>query len=275
MKRGAGSVVYCLVMAVVASFTQPTKADQPTRQAIDAYLTDAVFDQAQVEAANCQRARGIAANELHKLEASAGRWKFEFMWGITSFLDSGRFPALLLVVFPIAALAVRAMRRQMRRSGQQPLITSRLQFTVSRLLCVASGICLFLGIGHWSSNGAFSFAMVTAAFMMVTELFRRRVSRRFAACVLAIALGYAAANVALYYLIFLGDHPSLIFERRFVLPAGVFGPLLTVLGVAACVLFRRQLRSSPPWTALAGLTIWMSGVSVANLHVIGLAIAAV
>jgi hypothetical protein len=117
--------------------------------------------------------------------------------------------------------------------------------------------------------------MVLAGYMMVAELFYGRLSRGGAAGVLLLALGYAAANVGVYYVVFETDHPFFIFKRLFILSAVILGPLSAFSAVAAFVVFRPALRARPPWTGLVGLAIWMSCVSVANLSFIAEASAAV
>jgi hypothetical protein len=111
--------------------------------------------------------------------------------------------------------------------------------------------------------------------MMVAEFFYGRLSRGCAAGVLVLALGYASANVGVYYVVFETDHPFFIFKRLFILSVVILGPLLAFSAEATFVVFRPAIRARPPWTGLAGLAIWMSGVSVANLSFIAKASAAV
>lgn len=193
---------------------------------------------------------------------------------VPSFLDSALFPVCLFFAVPMIGLTAGALRRWLHRSPAKVLDSSRLQFSLSALLSVALGMCLFFGIARSSTKGAFSFAMVCAGYMMVAEILFGKVSRRWTAGVLGLAIAYGLANVGVYYAVFHAD-PFLVFNRLFMLSVIILGPLLTVSAVVASVFYCAALRATPPWTGLAGLVLWMSGVGAANSFVIAMASAAV
>jgi len=236
----------------------------------DAELTGASFAGANVAAADFRRARGLAPDEHKRLLAQARRTQFEWSRAITAFLDSSAFPVCVGTAAVMSAIAV-AVRRRKRSAAQGFVLPARFQFSLAGLLIASVAVCLFVAVGKYSIVGAFSFAMAAAGYLMLVACLSGRAGSGWSAWVLALALGYVAANIAAYFLILLHLDPFSIFAGGFMLSSILLGPLAAFLIALASLVAQPKLRAHPPWGALAGIALWMTGVGFGNAGFIALA----
>jgi len=239
----------------------------------DTDLTDASFAGANVDAADFRRARRLAPDERLRLLAQARRTPFEWKRGLTEFLDSAAFPVCLGIAAVISAIAVAARRRK-RSAAKEFVSPARFQFSLAGLFIASVAVCLFVAIGKYSIVGAFSFAMAAAGYLMLVGCMSGRAGSGWSAWVLALGLGYAAANIGVYFLVFHLD-PFAIFASAYMITSILLGPLAAFFVAVASLVAQPKLRAHPPWGALAGIALWMTGVGFANACLIAAASAAV
>jgi uncharacterized protein YjbI with pentapeptide repeats len=226
-----------------------------------ANLQDADFTNAQVGAAVFENARGLS--DAEKRELTNASWRFVLKMRLVAFLDSFAFPMLLLLVTPLAVIVARW--RWKRLSPDAP---ARFQFRLSSLLLLTAVIGSFLGIAMLSLTGAYSSAMVGAFYLMIAEVVRGRANRKLSVGLLAAAVVYVPLNWALYFAVGVIDTLA-FFDPPFMIGVIFVGPLLTIGGAvaAAVIAGRAKLRLLAP--SLVGFGIWMAGVGLANVWLIG------
>jgi uncharacterized protein YjbI with pentapeptide repeats len=237
-------------------------------------LAGADLSRASFRGANFHRTQGLEDKELARLVTESGFWELARKKWITDFMDSPLFALCLLVLVPLATVAGHVLLRR-RDSERETVTRSKFQISLASLLTIVLGVALLLGIARWSMTGTYSFAMVCALTMMAAEIFYARAGRAWPATVLALALGYTAANVALFFAALHGDSYFSILNPSFMGTVVLLGPLLMITAVLASVFVPRATRANPPWTGLAGLIIWMIGVGAANLYLIAEVIASI
>lgn len=226
-------------------------------------LRGANFDQAHLLGATLQDVSGLSDSEARRLERKAARWRFLLETYVVAFLDSLAFPALLLLLIPSVALATWLARRRSKRSLSDT--PARFQFRLSTMLWLTLGIGIFLGVAVLSLTGAYSLAMVSAFCLMVAEVFRGRGGRLFSLGLLAAALVYPLLNLAVYFVV--GGWS--IFEPAFMISVIFVAPLLAIAAsiTAAIIIWRATKRF--PIRSLIAFGIWMTGVGIANIWLIG------
>ncbi|MCL4203013.1 MAG: pentapeptide repeat-containing protein [Pirellulaceae bacterium] len=226
-----------------------------------ANLQDANLTNAQVGAAVLDNVRGTSDAEMLRLTNAA--WRFEQKLRVVAFLDSFAFPMLLILFTP--AILIVARRRWRRTPPDAP---ARFQFRLSSLLLLTTVIASFVGVAVLSPTGAYSYAMFGAFYMMIAEVVRGRASRRLSVGLLAAALVYVLLNWALYFIVGLVDALA-FFDPPFMIGVIFVGPLLAIGGAiaAAIIAGRDKLRVLAP--SLVGFGVWMIGVGLANVWLIG------
>lgn len=233
-------------------------------------LTGTDLKRVSVRHADFHNVKGLEEKELARLIAETGLWEEGLKNGIQDALSSPLFAVFLVVVIPLATIAVHALRRRKATASSAP--KPRFQISLASLLTSVLGVALFLGIGRWSYFGAYNFAMVCAVTMMVAEAFYGRASARWCISLWLFAAGYVGLNVCLLCGAFNEDF-AFKYLPALALAVIILGPLSAIFAAVASVSLKPAARASPPWTGLAGFTLWMIGVAVANAYILLLALA--
>jgi uncharacterized protein YjbI with pentapeptide repeats len=226
-----------------------------------ANLQDANLTNAQVGAAVFDNARGLSDAEKRELTNAARR--FVLKMRVVAFLDSFAFPMLLILFTP--AILIVARRRWKRLSPDAP---ARFQFRLSTMLLLTTVIAGFFGIAVLSPTGAYSYAMVGALTMMIAEVVRGRVSRKLSVGLLAAALVYVPLNLALYFAVAAVDAFA-FFDPPFMIGVVFVGPLLAIGGAGVAAILAGRAKMRLPMLSLLGFSVWMIGVGLANVWLIG------
>lgn len=229
-------------------------------------LQGANFDRVQVLGAVFHNVEGLSDAEAQQLNRNAARWRFLMETYVVAFLDSLAFPAVLLLVIPSVAVAARFARRRSKRSPSDT--AARFQFSLSSVLLLTVAVGTFIGVAVLSLTGAYSLAMVSAFCLMVAEVVRGHTGLKLSLGLLAAALVYLPLNLAVYIVVSTID-ASTIFEPAFMIFVVVVGPLLAIGSsiAAALVVWRATKRFQIMSLILFG--IWMAGIGIANIWLIG------
>lgn len=228
-------------------------------------LRGTIFDRSRVFGAVFTNVEGLSDSEERQLKRNARRGQFLLKSHVVAFLDSLAFPLVLLLVIASVAMAAWLLRRRTRSRSDS---IARFRFSLASLLLLTLAVGVFLGVALLSLTGAYSLAMVSAFCLMVAEVFRGQTGLKFSLGLLAGALVYLPLNLAVYFIAGAIDALS-IFEPAFMIILVVGGPLLAIgTSIVAAIAVSpgtKRFRIS----SLIAFGIWMAGVGIANIWLIG------
>jgi hypothetical protein len=110
--------------------------------------------------------------------------------------------------------------------------------------------------------------MVGALTMMMAEVVRGRVSRKLSVGLLAAALVYLPMNLAVYFAVGAVDAFA-FFDPPFMISVVFAGPLLAIGGAGVAAILAGRAKMRLPVLSLLGFSVWMIGVGLANVWLIG------